>query len=116
MMDIKTIDAENQSLGRIASQAAVFLRGKDNVTFQRNIIPPVKIKIINASKVKLTGKKIDQKLYRHHSGYPGGLKEEKIRKVIERLGHEVLLKRAIQRMLPNNKLRPQMMKRLIITK
>lgn len=115
-MDVKTIDAEDKSLGRVASQVAILLRGKDDVRFQRNILPAVTVKVINASKIKLTGKKINQKIYRHHSGYPGGLKEERADKLIERLGYEVLVEKAVQRMLPNNRLRPKMMKRLIITK
>jgi len=108
------IDAKNKILGRVASQAAILLRGKDKSSFQRHLSPDQKIKIINASLIKLSGKKLDDKEYHRHSGWPGGLKTENARRVIGKKGAGEIIRLAVYGMLPANKLRPKLMKNLII--
>jgi large subunit ribosomal protein L13 len=111
-----TIDAQGKKLGRIASQAAVILMGKDRPDFVRNAIPEVKLKITNSSKISTTNKKMLQKVYKNYSGYPGGLRERSMKKVVDDSGMKEVLRIAIRGMLPKNKLRDRMMKNLIITK
>lgn len=108
------IDAQGKKLGRVASQAAVILMGKNRADFARNAIPEVKVKIINAGKISVTNKKMDQKVYKNYSGYPGGLKERSMKKVMADKGMKEPLRIAIKGMLPKNKLRNRMMKNLII--
>ncbi len=112
---IHTIDAKGKKLGRIATQAAVFLMGKDTPAYRRNEEPNVKVHIINTSKAALTEKKQDEKLYRRYSGYPGGLKTKSLKQVTHKKGFKQIFEDAIYGMLPTNKLRPRMMKNLIIT-
>ena len=109
-----TIDAADKSLGRVATQAAVFLMGKDNPTFRRNVAPNVKVKILNASKAKISQKKMQEKTYQSYSGYPGGRKVINMEKLIEKKGYEEVFKKAVYGMLPGNKLRKVMMKNLTI--
>ncbi|MBU1160030.1 50S ribosomal protein L13 [Patescibacteria group bacterium] len=108
------IDAKGKSLGRVASEAAAVLRGKNRTDFAPNKAPAVKVIIENASQVKITGRKIKQKQYRRHSMYPGGLKSLRMEQVIEKKGTNYILKKAIDGMLPKNKLRRIMIKNLII--
>ncbi len=108
------IDAQNKKLGRVASQVAVILMGKNKVDFVRNAIPDVKIKIKNAGKIFVTNKKMEQKVYKNYSGYPGGLKERSMKKVVSDKGMKEVLRIATRGMLPKNKLRDRMMKNLII--
>lgn len=108
------IDAQNKKLGRLASEVATILMGKNKPDFVRNAIPDVKVKIINAGKIFVTNKKMDQKVYKNYSGYPGGLKERSMKKVISDKGMKESLRIAIKGMLPKNKLRDRMMKNLII--
>jgi len=110
---IITIDAKNKILGRVATQIASLLRGKDLVDFVPYKIPERKIIIENADKIKFSGQKTEQKIYYRHTGYPGGIKQEKLADLMKRDYKEVI-KRAIYRMLPNNKLRKKMMNNLII--
>jgi large subunit ribosomal protein L13 len=107
------IDATDQPLGRLASRVATLLRGKHKPSFVYNIDNGDFVHVENASKIKLTGKKLDQKKYYHHSGYPGGLKTKTLKELFEKNPAEVL-KRAVYNMLPKNKLRKEMMKRLKI--
>lgn len=106
-----TIDATNKSLGRLATEIAVLLMGKNKATFERHIDGGDSVNVVNFDAVKITGNKREQKTYYRHSGYPGGLKEEKLESLLERNPGEVL-KRAVYGMLPKNKLRPLMIKRL----
>ena len=112
---IHKLDATGQSVGRLATQIAIILRGKNKPTFQPHIDSGDNVIISNASKVKLTGKKIEQKEYYHFSGYPGGLKTKKMKDVFSKNPGEVI-KRAVWNMLPKNKLRAKMIKRLKFTK
>lgn len=114
-MKLHTIDATNKRLGRVASEAASILIGKDTPEFARNKAPEVEVSVINASKIKITEKKRGQKEYAKYSGYPGGLRYEKMDDVIEKKGFKEVLRRAVDGMLPKNKLRAKMIKRLKIT-
>jgi|SRR3989344_622459 len=109
------IDAQNKKLGRIASEAAKLLMGKNRPDFARNTVADVKVKIVNASKVDILNKKMEGKFYKNYSGYPGGLKESKMKKVIHDKGMRETFRIAVRGMLPINKLRPILMKNLIIT-
>lgn len=109
------IDATNQSLGRLASKVASILRGKTSPSFQPHILSSEKVLVENVQKVKLTGKKMEQKKYYHYSGYPGGLKERKVKDVFQKNPGEVL-RRAVWGMLPKNRLRKEMIKNLICQK
>lgn len=111
-----TIDAQGKKLGRVASEAAVFLMGKNRTDFVRNAIPNIKLKITNADKISTTNKKMEQKVYKKYSGYPGGLKERSMKKVVQDAGMKEVLRIAIKGMLPKNRLRDRMMQNLIITK
>ena len=97
------IDAENLPLGRVASKAANILRGKHKVTFTPHIDCGDYVIIINADKVKLTGNKLEQKMYYNHSGFPGGLRERNAKTMIENYPVE-MVERAVKGMLPHNRL------------
>lgn len=108
------IDAKDQSLGRLATQVASFLMGKNSASYERHKDMGGTVVITNASKIKVTGKKMEQKEYYHHSGYPGGLKTKTMEDIFKKDPAEVI-KRAVWNMLPKNKLRDEMIKRLKIT-
>ncbi len=105
------IDATGQSLGRVASKIAHLLRGKNLPEFQPHILPDQKVVVFNVDKVQFTGKKLEQKKYFHYSGYPGGLRERKMKEVFEKNPNEVL-RIAVLGMLPKNRLRKEMIKNL----
>jgi len=107
------IDATNQPLGRLASKIALILQGKDDPQYAPNKVADVKVVVENASKIKFTGKKYNQKLYRHHTGYIGHLKEKTLQQVFEKDPTEVL-KKAVMGMLPKNSLRSKRIKNLKI--
>ncbi len=109
------IDAKGKKLGRVASQAAHLLMGKNLVTFTRNKAPDVTVKIVNASKLSIQEKKRESIKYAHFSGYQGGLRFETLDALAKRRGYKEVLKNAIERMIPRTKLRPDMMKRLTIS-
>ncbi len=107
------VDAEGQVLGRVASQVANILRGKNKPTYTPNLDTGDFVIIVNAAKVVLTGKKLDQKVYYRHSGYAGGLKETKYRKLLAEKP-EFALRRAVVGMLPKGPLGRQMAAKLKI--
>lgn len=107
------VDASGEAVGRIATQVAMMLRGKNKPTFSPHIDGGDFVKVINASKVKFTGLKFVQKDYYHHTQHPGGLRRTPMKHVFEKDPTEVL-RRAVYGMLPKNKLRDEMMKRLTI--
>jgi large subunit ribosomal protein L13 len=109
-----TIDAAGRVPGRIATEVAVLLMGKNRTDFARNKIPEIEVEVVSASKMILDSKKLRDKMYYHHSGYPGGLKEESLAQVVKSKGTGEALRRAVYGMLPKNKLRPRMMKNLTI--
>ncbi len=112
-----TLDAENKKIGRIATQAAVYLMGKNTIDYARNNIPAVTVEIKNASKASIADTKKLQKTYSRYSGYPGGLKQPTMQQVIDKKGkgYSELFKEAVKGMLPKNKLRQKMMNNLTIT-
>ena len=107
------IDAEGKSLGRVASLAATYLRGKHKPTYTPHIDCGDNIIIINAQKVNLTGNKLDNKMYYNHSQYLGGLRERTARTMREEYPVE-MVERAVKGMLPHNRLGRQMYKKLFI--
>ncbi|HOZ53527.1 MAG TPA: 50S ribosomal protein L13 [bacterium] len=114
-MERKThkIDAEGQSIGRIATQAANILRGKTKPEFQPHLDLGDVVEVINIKKAKFTGKKLDQKKYFSYSGYLGGLKEKKMKDVFTSDPGDVL-RRAVRDMLAPTRMRNDLMKRLIV--
>lgn len=110
-----TIDATEKKIGRIASEAAYALMGKNTLSFEKHLLSDVEVHIINASKVSVTEKKKAMKTYDQYSGYPGGLRRETMQQVIEKKGYSEIFRRAVYGMLPSNKLRARMMKHLVIT-
>ena len=97
------IDAENLPLGRVAAKAANILRGKHKVTYTPHIDCGDFVIIVNAEKVKLTGNKLEQKMYYNHSGFPGGLRERNAKVMVEQYPVE-MVERAVKGMLPHNRL------------
>ncbi len=108
-----TIDAAGKAIGRIATEAATVLRGKHKENFAPNIDRGDFVLVKNLKKANFTGKKMQQKDYKRHTGYPGGLKSAPLEELWESRPHEVLQK-AITGMLPKNKLRKGQLKRLKI--
>ena len=105
------IDAEDQILGRLATKASTVLMGKNKSTYTPFLESGDYVIIINAEKIKTTGKKDKQKLYRNHSGYPGGMRTEKFSSLIERRP-EKIIEQAIKGMLPKGPLGRQIYKNL----
>ena len=109
----RIVDAEGQTLGRLAVQVANVLRGKNKPTYTPHVDTGDSIVVINAAKIKLTGKKLDNKIYYRHTGYIGHLKSETAGEVLKKHPERVL-ERAVYGMLPNNKLRKIFMAKLKI--
>ena len=105
------IDATNIPLGRVATEAAKILRGKHKPTFTPNLDVGDHVIVINCGKVILTGDKLNPKVYRHHSGYIGGMKETTARVMMEKAPEKAMM-HAIKGMLPHNSLGRQMLKKL----
>lgn len=105
------VDATNQALGRLATKVARVLIGKDKAQFTPYLDSGDHVVVINADKIRLTGNKIEQKVYYSHSGYPGGLKEVPAKRVRE-TKPEWMVRYAIEGMLPKNKLRARRLKKL----
>lgn len=105
------IDAEGKTLGRLSTEIAKLLRGKHKVTFTPHVDGGDYVVVINADKIEVTGKKRDNKVYRHHTGYIGNLKEINFKKLQEKNPEEII-RLSVRGMLPKNKLRAPMMKRL----
>ena len=105
------VDAEDAVLGRLASHVAVRLRGKFNPMYTPHVDTGDSVIVINAAKIKLTGRKLDQKNYYHHSGYMGGLKSITARKLMEKRPEDVI-RHAVKGMLPKNRLGRQLFKKL----
>lgn len=112
--DTKIIDASGRTLGRIASEVAMSLMGKTKATFERNIYSGFPVKVVNASKIRITAKKLDEIFHTRYSGMRGGLRVLKGTETAEKKGLKELLKLATYQMLPGNKLRRIMMKNLKI--
>ncbi|SVA54393.1 uncharacterized protein METZ01_LOCUS107247 [marine metagenome] len=109
------VDANNQNLGRLASKIANRLRGKHKPEFTPNADLGDYVIVINAGKINITGKKLTQKKYYSHSGYPGGIKEKSLEEVLDYSPEKVIIN-AVKGMLPKNKLGRQMLKKLKVYK
>ena len=101
--DWYVVDAEGKTLGRLATQIADTLRGKNKPAYTPHVDTGDFVIVVNAEKVAVTGQKLDQKMYHRHSGYPGGLRSRTLREQLERRPTEVLRK-AVKGMLPRNRL------------
>ena len=119
MTDIKRqtvkLDAKDQSMGRLASKIAMCLMGKNNPAYQPHIDAGDIVEVKNASQMKFTGKKLENKKYYRHTGYVGNLKTIKLKELFPEKA-DLLLKKCVYSMLPKNKLRSEMIKRLKIKK
>ena len=107
------VDGTNQTVGRMCSRIASVLRGKTKPTYTPHVDTGDFIIVINAEKVVLTGDKLNQKMYDHYTGYPGGLKEETASNLQKRRP-EMLIERAVKGMLPKNRLGRKMVKKLFV--
>ena len=105
------VDAENQTLGRLATEVASILRGKNKPSFTPHLDTGDFVIVINAEKIRVTGKKAEQKLYRRHSGRPGGMKVENFQSLQNRIP-ERIIEKAIKGMLPHNALGRQLFRKL----
>lgn len=105
------IDAANKPLGRVATEAAKLLRGKHKPTYTPNMDVGDHVIILNCSEAVFTGKKLDQKIYRHHSGYIGGMKETTARVMMDKRPEKAMML-AVKGMLPHNSLGAKMLKKL----
>ncbi|MFH1551480.1 MAG: 50S ribosomal protein L13 [bacterium] len=110
-----TIDAKNKILGRLAVEVANLLRGKNKTNFVPYLDVGDEVIVINTDKIRVTGQKLKQKTYYHHSSYPGGIKEIKLGELLKKDSREVIQK-AVYGMLPKNKLRDKMIKKLKLFK
>ena len=106
------VDAEGQTLGRLASEIANILRGKNKPSFTPHLDTGDFVIVVNAEKIEVSGKKSSQKLYRRHSGRPGGMKIEKFETLRDRIP-ERIIEQAVKGMLPHNSLGRQQFKKLI---
>ncbi len=109
--EIHTIDANGKVFGRLASQIAILLMGKHKTNYDPSKDMGDVVIVKNIDKIKITGKKLEKEIYYRHSGYLGGLKEIPIKRIFEK-NPSFLLKKAVYGMLPKNKLRKRMIKRL----
>lgn len=107
------VDAEGKTLGRLASEIAKVLRGKNKPIFTPHLDMGDYVIVVNAAKVKVTGKKMDQKIYYHHSGYVGGMKETTLKEMLAKKPERVL-ELAVKGMLPKGPLGRQMYKKLFV--
>ena len=109
------VDATDKTLGRLSSKIASMLRGKHKPIFTPHVDCGDYVVVINAKKVKVTGKKLEDKEYKRHSGYPGGLKTVTLEKMLEEKPEDVMI-HAVKGMLPKGKLGRQMLKKLRVYK
>lgn len=107
------IDVKDQVLGRIAGEIAHLLMGKKKAYFVRNLDCGDYVVVVNAAEVKVTGRKEEQKNYYRHSGYPGGFKKETLKELRARKPEDII-RHAVKGMLPQNKLRDRMLRRLFV--
>ena len=105
------VDMDNQVLGRVASEVAKILRGKHKAIYSPSVDTGDFVVVVNADKLKLTGNKVADKTYYHHTGYPGGIRSITAEKLLEKRPED-LIKKAVKGMLPKNKLGRQLIKKL----
>lgn len=107
----RVVDADGATLGRLATQVATLLRGKHRASFTPGLDLGDPVIVVNAVKVRVTGNKLQDKMYVRHSGYPGGFRAENLERLLSRRPEEVI-RRAVRGMLPQNRLGEQMMRKL----
>ena len=112
--ETKTLDATGKSLGRLSTEIAIILRGKHKPSWEPHIDAGDFVEVTNLDKVKITGKKLTDKIYYHHTGYPGGIRSQTLKEKIEKKGYDQVLADMVYNMLPTNKTRNSLMKRLIV--
>ncbi len=105
------VDAQDKILGRLATVVASILRGKNKPIYTPHVDTGDQVIVINAARIKVTGNKLEQKTYKYYSGYPSGLREEKLSLLLQRKPQDVIY-RAVKGMLPRNKLGRKMIKKL----
>ncbi len=110
-----TIDASGRTLGRVASDAASALLGKKSAQYVKNFVIPTEVTITNASKLSISERRMAGKEYVRYTGYPGGLRKTSMSLLKDKKGIEEVLRKAVDGMIPRNKLRKERMKRLTIT-
>ncbi|MEI6420108.1 MAG: 50S ribosomal protein L13 [bacterium] len=115
MKKIYNIDAAGKKIGRIATEIASCLTGKNTTSYMRNEFPDVEVNVSNASQMSIDEKKSVNKEYKSYSGYSSGLKEESLEKLASRKGFGEILRKAVYGMVPSNRLRAKIMKNLNIT-
>lgn len=115
MTTVHKIDAKDMTLGRVASAAAKALLGKNSPDYVSNKVADVRVYITNAKLTKMSERRMKETLHEHYTGYPGGFRTATNEKIVKDKGWKGLYELAVYGMLPNNKLRPLMMKRLTIT-
>lgn len=111
---MKTIDATGRSLGRVATEVAMSLMGKTSAKFERNTYSGFPVRVVNASKIRISNKKLSGIEHKRYSGYRGGLRIMKGTETSEKKGMKEMVRLAVYQMLPGNKLRREMMKHLKI--
>lgn len=109
-----TIDASGKVLGRLASEIAALLLGKNTTSRAKNAVEPVKITVSNAAKIKISGDKMKTSVHKRYSGYPSGLRLPTLTQVADKKGYAELVRHAVEGMLPKNKLQNERMKNLVI--
>ncbi|MDE2116849.1 MAG: 50S ribosomal protein L13 [Patescibacteria group bacterium] len=115
MRTTHTIDAQAKKIGRVASEAAKVLMGKNSTAYAPNVVQDVEVRILNAGKADITEKKKAEKIYRRYTGFPGGLIDTTLKRVIEKKGAREAFRIAVKGMLPKNKLTARIMKNLVVT-
>lgn len=111
--EVRELDATGQSIGRLASEIAMILQGKDKPQYAPHTDIGDTVEVRNAAKVRITGNKLENKVYHSYSGYPGGLKSKQLKTVMAKDPSEAV-RRAVKNMLPKNRLRKERMKRLTV--
>ena len=111
-----TVDATDRTIGRVASEAASILLGKKSVTYTKNEVLPIEVKIVNAGKLRISEKRMSEKKYRWFTGQVDGLREISLPNLIAKKGIEFVLEQTVDGMIPRNSLRKERMKRLTVTK
>jgi large subunit ribosomal protein L13 len=115
MQKTHTIDATGKKLGRLATEVATLLMGKDSPTFRKHFAPTAKVTITNASKLNATQTRLEGILHTRYSGYPGGITQMTAKRVADTKGYGEVIKHAVSRMLPKNKHRDTMLLNLSIS-
>jgi large subunit ribosomal protein L13 len=110
-----TVDAKGKTLGRVATEVAVFLMEKNTAAYSPEKVPTTKVLVINAGSLSISEKKKGEKTYKRYSGYPGGLTVTPMKDLLTKKGNEEALMLAVKGMLPDNKLKKFMLKNLVIT-